>query len=481
MSDDRERRKAERAERREKERASTTNDRREEESNQEENKLVGEIDELKITFNMTIDKLAKDIKRQDKIMSRADKRQRKEYDELQDRLVEVTALQESQKKLMDSFIELIAGAIDAKSKYTGGHCIRVPELSMMLVKEASNSDEEPFKEFKLESEDELRELNIASLLHDCGKVTTPEYIVDKATKLETIYNRIHEVRTRFEVIHRDLTIEALEKKLAGEDVSTVDAWLEVEHKKLVEEYEILAIANVGGEYMKDESKEKIREIASRTWVRNFDDTLGLAHEEKQRVLLEKSETPAVEQLLSDKKRHIIEREYFDYEEYERFGFKTKVPENLYDLGELTNICISAGTLTYEDRFKIQEHVVMSIKMLEQLPFPENLKNVPLYAGSHHETLIGTGYPRQLSAEDMSIPARVMAIADVFEALTASDRPYKEPKTLSASVKILSFMAKDKHLDPDLFKLFLSSGIYKEYAKDRLKPEQIDEVDISQYL
>lgn len=447
----------------------------------DDNKTLFEIEKLKVTFNATLEKISKDIKRQDKIMARSDKRQKQEYDELQDKLLEVQALQDAQAKLMDSFIELIAGAIDAKSKYTGGHCLRVPELTISLVKEASSSSEGIFSDFVLDTEDELRELSIAAWLHDCGKVTTPEYIVDKATKLETIYNRIHEIRTRFEVIHRDLTIESLEKKLAGEDANVVETWLEQEHIKLIQEFETLAKANVGSEFMKDDTKDLIKDIASRTWTRNFDDTLGLAHEEKQRVLKENTPTPNIETLLSDKIRHIIPRENFDYEEYEKFGFKTKVPENLYDLGELTNICISAGTLSNEDRFKIQEHIIMTIKMLEVLPFPENLKNVPLYAGAHHETLIGTGYPRQLTKDEMPIPARVMAIADVFEALTASDRPYKEPKTLSASIKILSFMVKDQHLDEDLFKLFLSSGVYKEYALKYLQASQIDEVDISQYL
>ena len=446
-----------------------------------DNKLINEISSLKVNFNATIDKFVKDIKRQDKIMARSDKRQRQEYDELQDKLQEVQDLQESQLRLMDSFIELIAGAIDAKSKYTGGHCARVPELTMMLVKVASDSHEGEFKDFTLDSEDELRELSIAAWLHDCGKVTTPEYIVDKATKLETIYNRIHEVRTRFEVIHRDLTIEALNKKLTGQDAAEVDDWLQVEHEKLINEFETVAKANVGSEYMKDADKEIITAIAERTWTRNFDDSLGLAHEEKKRVLAENSSTPSTEKLLSNKNRHIIPREYFDYEEYEKMGFKTEVPKDLYNLGELSNICISAGTLSSEDRFKIQEHIIMTIKMLETLPFPENLKNVPLYAGAHHETLIGTGYPRKLSKEDMPIPARIMAIADVFEALTASDRPYKEPKTLSASIKILSFMVKDQHLDKELFQLFLTSGVYKEYATSYLKPDQIDEVDISQYL
>jgi len=448
---------------------------------QPDSKLVLEIESLKETFTNTTDKLIKDIKRHDKIMTRTDRDQMRELKKLESRLEEVESLQKSQKDLLDAFIKLIASAIDAKSKYTGGHCERVPELSLMIADAANEATNGIFESFIIDSEDKRQELSIAAWLHDCGKVTTPEYVVDKATKLETINNRIHEVRTRFEVIHRDLTIEALNKKLAGENQNEVDIWIKEEHKKLTQEYELIANANVGAEYMKDDAKDKIKEIASKTWIRNFDDTLGLAHEELKRVQRENSTTPQTEQLLSDKTRHIIPREHFDYEQYERMGFKTKVPEHLYNLGELYNICTSAGTLSYEERFKIQEHVQMTLVMLEQLPFPEYLENVPLFAGAHHETLIGTGYPRELTIDDMPIASRIMAIADVFEALTASDRPYKEPKTLSASIKILSFMVKDQHLDSDIFKLFLSSGIYKEYAVKYLKSEQIDEVDIEPYL
>ena len=446
-----------------------------------ESKLVAEIESLKEVFSKTTDKLIKDINRHDKIMARTDRDQLRELKKLEARLEEVESLQESQKELLDAFIKLIASTIDAKSKYTGGHCERVPELSLMIAEAASEATHGIFETFSIDNEDKRRELSIASWLHDCGKVTTPEYVVDKATKLETINNRIHEIRTRFEVIHRDLTIEALNKKLSGSNAHEVDLWLESEHEKLKQEYELVANANVGAEYMKDDTKYQIKDIASRTWIRNFDDTLGLAHEELKRVLNENSTTPQVEQLLSDKNRHIIPREHFDYEQYERMGFKTKVPEHLYNLGELYNICTTAGTLSYEERFKIQEHVQMTIVMLEKLPFPDYLKNVPLYAGAHHETLIGTGYPRELTIDDMPIASRIMAIADVFEALTASDRPYKKPKTLSDSIRILSFMAKDQHLDNDLFKLFLSSGIYKEYALKYLNPDQIDEVDISPYL
>ncbi|MEA3315749.1 MAG: HD domain-containing phosphohydrolase [Campylobacterota bacterium] len=446
-----------------------------------DDKLIIELEELQQNFVSTSNKIIKDIKRQNKIMSRSDKRQKKEYDELQNKLEEVIKLEKNQKDLLDSFIKLIATAIDEKSKYTGGHCSRVPELSIALTKAVSDSEDGCFKDFKLENNDQLREIEIASWLHDCGKVVTPEYVVDKATKLETIYNRIHEIRTRFEVIRRDKKIEALERELKGEDKKDIDIWLEKEYEQLTKEFEFIAKTNIGGEFMKDSDIEHLEKISKRTWERNFDDTLGLAHEEKQRVLNENTIRPKFENLLDDKARHIINREYFDYSKYEELGFKTKVPKDLYNLGEVYNLKTKAGTLSYEERFKIQEHVMMTIRMLEELPFPDYLKNVPLYAGAHHETLIGTGYPRHLTKDEMPLPSRILAIADVFEALTAADRPYKEPKTLSASIKILSFMVKDKHIDEDLFKLFLKSGIYKDYADKYLKKEQIDEVDIEQYL
>ena len=445
-----------------------------------ENKLLTEIQGVQEQFDKLMQRLAKDIKRQEKIMARADKRQKEEYDALQQKLLEVQALQEAQKRLMDSFIKIIASAIDAKSAYTGGHCERVPEIAIMLAKKASEDEN---IDFKIENEDQEREISIAAWLHDCGKVVTPEYVVDKATKLETIYNRIHEIRTRFEVIHRDLTIEALNRKLNGEDAKEVDKWLETEHQKLKEEFEFIAKSNVGGEFMSDEDIERIKQIAKREWVRHFDDKLGLSHLEVLNLPQEKFEEklPIKETLLADKKEHIIPRDEKNIEENKKYGFKTPVPKYLYNRGEIYNLTIKKGTLTPEEFYKIQEHVMMTIKMLEQLPFPDNLKNVPLYAGAHHETLIGTGYPRKLTKEQLPIPARIMAIADVFEALTASDRPYKTPKKLSEAIKILSFMVKDGHLDKDLFKLFLKSGIYLEYAKIHLKPEQIDEVDIEQYL
>ena len=386
--------------------------------------------------------------------------------------------EEAQIKLMDSIVEVIAGAIDAKSEYTGGHCNRVPILTLMLAKKASLCEDEAFKDFKINNEDELREVTIAALLHDCGKVTTPEYVVDKATKLETIYNRIHEIRTRFEVVYRDLIIESLKKINNNEDKKEVEIWLRVEHDKLKNDFEFIANSNVGTEFMSSESKDRIYEISKRQWTRHFDDKLGLSREE---LLRTKPKESNIENIIANKNEHIIPRTNFSKEEYEQQGFKLEVPEHLYNLGEIYNLTVERGTLTKEERYKIQEHIILSIKMLEQLPFPKQLKKVPEYAGAHHETLIGTGYPRQLKKEDMSIPARIMAVADIFEALSASDRPYKEGKKLSESIKILSFMVKDEHIDADIFKLFLTSGVYLDYARSYLKPEQIDEVDINKYI
>ena len=231
--------------------------------------------------------------------------------------------------------------------------------------------------------------------------------------------------------------------------------------------------------MSDEYIERIQRIANITWTKNFDDTLGLSQNERERLSPE--DDTKVQSLIADKQNHIIKRTRYFQEEYESDGFKGEVPSNLYNLGEVYNLSVKKGTLTEEERFKINEHIIMTIKMLDQLPFPEQLKNVPEFAGAHHETLIGTGYPKQLTKEQMSIPARIMAVADIFEALTASDRPYKEPKKLSESIQILSFMAKDQHIDKDIFELFLTSGVYKEYGEKFLQPDQIDEVDISKYI
>ncbi len=393
-------------------------------------------------------------------------------------------LLDAQKLLLDSFIELIASAIDAKSPYTGGHCQRVPELTKMLTKAACDARQGPFADFTL-NEEEWYELHISAWLHDCGKVTTPEYVVDKATKLETIYDRIHEIRTRFEVVKRDAEIAFLKALLEGkEDREKLRARLDERLKKLDDDFAFIAQSNVGGEFMAPEKIERVKEIAKIQWQRTLDDRIGIAHEEKKRKdRVPPPKLPVVENLLSDREDHIVYREEAEPAAAadNQFGFKLDVPEHKFNLGEVYNLCIARGTLTAEERFKINDHIVQTIIMLGQLPFPKHLKRVPEYAGGHHEKMDGTGYPKKLNKSDMSIPARIMAIADIFEALTAADRPYKAPKKLSESIKIMSFMKKDAHIDPDLFELFLTSGVYKDYADRFLDPSQIDEVDISQYV
>ena len=411
-----------------------------------------------------------------------------EFHELSDSMVKMASsirkYEEDQRNLIDSFIKILAESIDDKSPYTGGHCERVPEIARMLAVEASDSEDEIFKDFKLKTDDEWREFEIASWLHDCGKIATPEYVVDKATKLETIYNRIHEIRTRFEVLHRDAIIDYY-KELESNPQNKEKALkiLEEKHKKLQYDFAFLAECNIGGEFLDNGKIEKLKEISNITWIRNFDDRLGLSEVEKLRLKDIPVETfPKEEKLLDDKPEHIILREReIDKAVYEKYKFKLEIPKYAYNRGELYNLSIQRGTLTAEERFKINEHIIVTIKMLEQLPFTDNLKNVPQYAGSHHETMIGTGYPRKLTKDEISLPARIMAIADIFEALTACDRPYKKAKTLSESIKIMSFMAKDGHIDKDLFKLFLKSEIYLKYANMYLNEDQFDSVDVDKYL
>jgi HD-GYP domain-containing protein (c-di-GMP phosphodiesterase class II) len=391
-------------------------------------------------------------------------------------------LLEAQKQLLDAFIELMAGAIDAKSPYTGGHCQRVPELTKMLTRAACDSKEGLYQDFDL-TEAEWYELHIAGWLHDCGKVTTPEYVVDKATKLETIYDRIHEVRMRFEVLKRDAEINYLKARLAGGDDATLKAAYDAEIAALNEEFAFVGECNVGGEFMAPEKVERLKQIAQRTWTRTLSDRIGISYDEKKRKEREPEVAlPVVVPLLQDRADHIVIREGHDLVPPDnKWGFKMKVPEHKFNLGEVYNLSIGRGTLTEEDRYKINDHIVQTIIMLEALPFPRHLRRVPEYAGGHHEKLDGTGYPRRLTKDQMSIPARIMAIADIFEALTAADRPYKAPKKLSESIKIMGFMVKDQHIDPDLFKLFLESGVYRQYAERFLLPDQIDEVDLKPYL
>lgn len=396
--------------------------------------------------------------------------------------LEARELIKAQKALFEAFIRLIAGAIDAKSAYTGGHCARVPELAKMLAHAACQQTEGPFKNFRLD-ENAWEALHIAAWLHDCGKITTPDFVVDKATKLETLCDRIHEVRMRFEVLKRDAEIACLKAMANGGDETAERCRLAEEVARLDDDFAFVAACNEGGEFMAPDRINRLRAIAARTWQRTLDDRIGISYEEKMR----KGQTPAPplpvsEPLLADKPEHRITRRPQDrLAENNPWGFRMPVPELLYDRGELHNLEVARGTLTEEERYKINEHIIQTIVMLSQLPFPKHLRQVPELAGGHHEKMDGSGYPRRLHGEEMSTVARMMAIADIFEALTAVDRPYKKGKTLSETMAIMARMKQEGHIDPELFDLFLTSGVYRDYAERYLRPEQIDAVKPADFI
>jgi HD-GYP domain-containing protein (c-di-GMP phosphodiesterase class II) len=319
--------------------------------------------------------------------------------------------------LFESLINLINTAIDDKSPYTGGHCERVPALTMMLAEAANNAKLGALKDFNLTDKDRY-ELKIAGLLHDCGKITTPVHVVDKSTKLQTIFDRIHLIDTRFEVLKRDAEIETLRAARTSADHEATILQLD-------DDREFLRRCNIGSEKMQDADIARVQQIAQYKW-RN------------------------------------AAGEHADFLSTE----------------EVENLTIRAGTLTASEREIINHHINVTIKMLEALPWPNHLKHVPEYAGGHHERMDGKGYPKGLTREQMPIQARVMGIADIFEALTAIDRPYKVGKTLTESLTILGKFKENGHIDPDLFDVFIREKVYLAYAKQFLRPEQIDEVDVS---
>jgi len=328
--------------------------------------------------------------------------------------------------LFESFIQVIASAIDEKSPYTGGHIERVAELTMLIAHKLNDVNYGKYADFLL-TEDQLKELRIAAWMHDIGKITTPEYVVDKSTKLETIYDRINTVQARFEILKRETRLRLLEQYCrpgAAPLSDTVNEEYERVARQIDDDWEFVKVANVGGEFMAPEKQERIRQIAAHSYQLNGQD----------------------QSLLSEE--------------------------------EVKNLCIARGTLSDQERQIINNHVVVTIKMLEKLPYPKKLRRVPEFAGGHHEKLDGTGYPNGLNEEQLSVQARILALADIFEALTARDRPYKKAKSLAESMKIMGFMAKDKHIDPEIFKVFVQEKIYLEYARKYMDPAQIDEVNLA---
>lgn len=317
--------------------------------------------------------------------------------------------------LFSAFSQLIASAIDKKSPYTGGHCRRVPLITMMLAKACNEVDSGPLNDFSMSKED-FHELGVAAWLHDCGKVATPEYVMDKSKKLETLFDRIELINARFEIAARDIysSTKYTEKKKA------------LLLQALESDREFIGIANTGGEFFDDDKIERVYKIA-----KNYQVTIA------------------------------------------------GVKQNILTSDEIYNLIIKRGTLNDKERQVINGHMDVTVEMLESMPFPKHLQRVPEYACGHHEKMDGTGYPKGLKRDQMSIPARIMGIADVFEALTANDRPYKDPKTLSETLTIMGRMKLGDHLDPDLFDVFISEKVYLTFAEQYLEPSQIDSFDISE--
>jgi HD-GYP domain-containing protein (c-di-GMP phosphodiesterase class II) len=378
---------------------------------------------------------------------------------------------EAQQRLMDSFIKVIAGAIDAKSPHTGRHCSRVPELALLLAGAAHEVDNGPLASFRLDGEDAWREFEIAAWLHDCGKLTTPDFVVNKATKLETRYNRIHEIRMRFEILHRDREIQHLravtqDRRADGQQTAA----LETVHRQLEDDFAFVARCNAGGVLLDQTDKDRLRSLAATPWISYFNDRLGLSEEELAHYT-DTWQPRQTKQLLADRPEHLIPFDPDNNHDAAQLSFNLRRPPVQFNHGEMHNLLVEQGTLTEEERFAVQDHIIQTIQMLEQLPFPEHLARVPEYACCHHEKCNGTGYPRGLTCKEMSVPARILAIADIFEALTAADRPYKSPMSVPEALTVMHSMCRCGEIDPDLFLLFEHSKIIEHYGRRYLRPEQ----------
>ncbi|MBZ2191392.1 HD domain-containing protein [Pseudoalteromonas arctica] len=330
--------------------------------------------------------------------------------------------------LFSTFAEAIAMAIDEKSPHTGGHCKRVPALTLMLADAVHKIDKGPLADFIMSPEDR-HELSVAGWLHDCGKIATPDHIMEKSTKLETIFDRIEFIDAKFEIISRDLELSYQQqiisaiKQNKSVEVLQFERLLETELKQLALDRALLQRVNIGGEFLGEEEQAHILRISKQYSLK-----------------INGEETP----LLTD--------------------------------DEVENLMIRRGTLTQGEREIMKRHMDITKNILDILPFPKHLSNVAEYALGHHEKLDGTGYPRGLTKEQMSVPARLMAITDIFEALSAVDRPYKKAKPVSECLNILGNMVSNNHLDPDIFAIFIESEVYKNYINEYANPEQLDEVD-----
>ncbi len=326
---------------------------------------------------------------------------------------------EAQKNLFESFIKLIAEAIDHKSPVTGRHCQKVPEIAMLLAKTVCLAKEGEYADLNF-SEQELYELKIAAWLHDCGKITTPESIIEKSAKLEKVFDCMELIASRAREYQQALLIEVLQDSPSDtEAMATCIA----RQQQVENDLAFLRKVNQGSESVDQADIERIQTLGQVQWR----DTNGQIH-----------------RLLDDE--------------------------------QVRSLSISRGTLLPEEMQIMRDHIVVTNRMLHSLHYPRYLQNVPDIAGNHHEHLDGSGYPRGLNADQMSVRDRVMCIADIFEALTAPDRPYKQGMKLSQALSIIGRNVASGKLDAELFTLFVRNGTYREYAEQYMPAHQIDEPD-----
>ena len=321
-------------------------------------------------------------------------------------------------ELFESFVRVMATAIDERSPYTGGHIRRVAEMASVVAEAVNRCTEGPLADICFAA-DELNELRIASWMHDIGKITTPEWVVDKPTKLTTIHDRIELLRARFACFSELVQRRGLERRLAGADAALIAAEVQAEREQLRDDLAFLERANTPSESLADAVLERLQQIATRHYV------------------VDDRQVPCI------------------------------TPD------ELMNLSIRRGSLNDAERRKINDHAGMTIRMLEQIPFTRKLQRVPDIAGAHHERLDGTGYPRRLEGDQISLQARILAMVDIYESLSADDRPYRaEPMSRETVLRILAQEVENHHLDPNLHALFVQQQLYLEL--DRIKAQMAKE-------
>jgi len=309
-------------------------------------------------------------------------------------------------KMIESFLRSIIYAMKEKSPHTASHIYKMVDFSNMIV-DAIDKDQIHFKNKRF-SELEKQIINISALMHDVGKISTPDIVMEKATKLQSISDGIDSIKVRFEMVKKDLEIEYLKAKLDGEEPD--QSRLEDAIAKLSRDFEKLSVYNIGGEFLEDEKVAFIQNMAKEPFK-------------------------------------IFNKEYM-----------------LLSQEEANLLAIKKGTLSDEDRETINRHALITINLLNKLYLPKKYKDIPQISGNHHEKINGTGYPFGLKGDEISFEARILAIADVFEAITSKDRPYKKPNSITTSMNIIKKMTQAGELDPDIVEFLESSKIYLEYAK-----------------